>query len=88
VRRLSATEVARRFSEVVSRVLYEKETVIVERGKEPVCEIGPVRAAVTFTGADLVGLLGSLPDPGEEYLEAVEATIQSQPPADETRWRR
>jgi prevent-host-death family protein len=88
VRRLSATEVARRFSDVVNRVRYQNEVVIVERGKEPVCEIGPVESASPFTGADLVALLRSLPPPGEEYLEAVAKGIRKQPTAQETRWRR
>ena len=88
VRRLSATEVARRFSDVVNRVRYQNEIVIVERGKQPVCEIGPVEAAPCFTGADLVALLRSLATPGEAYLQAVEEGIRSQPRAEKTRWRR
>jgi hypothetical protein len=72
----------------VNRVRYQNEVVIVERGKEPVCEIGPVEAAPTFTGADLVALLSSLPSSGEAYLEAVEEGIRSQPKAGETRWQR
>ena len=88
VRRLSATEVARRFSEIVNRVRYQNEVVIVERGKQPVCEIGPVAAASPFTGADLVALLQSLPSAPDGYLEAVEAGVRGQPAAQETRWRR
>ncbi len=88
VRRLSATEVARGFSEVVNRVRYRNEVVIVERGGEPVCEIGPVAAASPFTGGDLVSLLRSLPSPAEEYFEAVEEGIREQPAAERIRWRR
>jgi prevent-host-death family protein len=88
VRHLSATEVARRFSDVVNRVRYRNEVVIVERGKEPVCEIGPVKGTPSFTGADLVALLRSLPPPGKAYLEAVEDGIRSQPRAERARWRR
>lgn len=88
IRRLSATEVVRHFSDVVNRVRYRNEVVVVERGREPVCEIGPVETAPGFTGADLVDLLRSLPAPGEEYLEAVEEGIRRQPPAQETSWRR
>ncbi len=88
VRRLSTTQVARRFSDVVNRVRYQNEVVIVERGREPVCAIGPVQPASTFTGADLVALLRSLPSPGTAYLEAVKEGIRRQPRAEEGKWPR
>ena len=65
---ISATDAARRFSEVLNRVRYRNETFVVKRGGEPVCEIVPVRAA-TFTGRDFVELLRSLPHPDKEYLD-------------------
>ena len=87
-RTLTATEVARNLSEVINRVRYMDETVVVERGGMSVCEIRPVYGAPLFTGADLADLLLVLPSPGEQYLEAVEAGIDSQPVAQKTSWRR
>ncbi|WP_422293722.1 type II toxin-antitoxin system Phd/YefM family antitoxin [Candidatus Binatus sp.] len=75
---ISATDAARRFSEVVNRVRYRNETFIVKRGGEPVCEIVPV-STKSFTGRELVGLLRSLPQPGNEYLDAVEKHVRRQP---------
>jgi prevent-host-death family protein len=75
---ISATEAARRFSEVVNRVRYRNETFVVKRGGEPVCEIVPVRTK-TFTGRDFVGSLRSIPHPGKEYLDAVEEHVRKQP---------
>ena len=75
---ISATEAARRFSEVVNRVRYRNETFVVKRGGEPVCEIVPL-STKTFTGRDFVGLLRSLPHPGKKYLDAVEKHVRKQP---------
>jgi hypothetical protein len=88
LRRVSATEVSRNFSEMINRVRYNRETLLVERGGVSVCEIKPVYEGSSFTGSDLVDLLKSLPPPGEEYLDAVESGIKSHPKARETRWRR
>jgi prevent-host-death family protein len=76
---ISATDAARRFSEVVNRVRYRNETFVVKRGGVPVCEIVPVRNAEDFTGRDFVGLLRSLPHPGKKYLDAVEEHVRNQP---------
>jgi prevent-host-death family protein len=84
---ISATEAARRFSEVVNRVRYRNETFVVKRGGEPVCEIVPVRPAA-FTGRELVELLRSLPHPGKEYLDAVERHVRKQPRAEKSKWPR
>jgi prevent-host-death family protein len=75
---ISATEAARRFSEVVNRVRYRNETFVVKRGGEPVCEIVPVRTK-TFTGRDFVKLLRTLPHPDKEYLRTVEKHVRTQP---------
>ena len=47
-----------------------------------------VDTARRFTGSDLVELLRSLPDPGKEYLDEVEAVVARQAPAEDRVWRR
>lgn len=84
---ISATEAARRFSEVVNRVRYRNETFVVKRGGEAVCEIVPVRAAA-FTGRELAQLLRSLPHPGKAYLDVVERQVRKQPRAEKSKWPR
>jgi prevent-host-death family protein len=84
---ISATDAARRFSQVVNRVRYRNETFIVKRGGVPVCEIVPVRNA-TFTGREFVELLRSLPHPDKEYLETVEKHVRRQPKAEKSKWPR
>jgi antitoxin (DNA-binding transcriptional repressor) of toxin-antitoxin stability system len=83
---ISATYAARRFSEILNRVRDRNETFVVKRRGEPICEIVPVRTK-TFTGRDLVELLRSLPQPGEDYLDAVERRVRNQPTAEKSKWR-
>jgi hypothetical protein len=80
--RITATELARRLSDVLNRVRYAQETFVVERGGLTVCEIRPSAWASRLTGRDLVDLLRTLPHPGETYLSAVEAAVNGQPPAE------
>ena len=77
-RRLSATELAKRLSDVLNRVHYQRETVIVERGGKPLCQLTPVPASLDFHLSDLVALLDSLPSPGEEWAEAVAQGVAEQ----------
>lgn len=74
---ITATEAARRFSEVVNRVRYRNESFVVKRGGEPVCEIVPVKPP--FTGRELTVLLRTLPHPDKGYLKAVEKYVRRQP---------
>lgn len=76
--KISATEAACNFSDLVNRVYYKGETFVVERGGEPVCEISPV-APVRFTGAEFVQLLSRLPRPDHAYFDLIEELNQNQP---------
>ena len=85
---VSATEAARNFSELINRVHYRRQTFLVERGGQAVCEIRPAYEATGFKGADLVRLLASLPQAPAAYLDAVAEGLENQPAAEETRWPR
>lgn len=85
--RISATEAARTFSELMNRVRYRGESFVVERSGKPICEILPARPP-QFSGAELVSLLRSLPKPDEEYLAIVEHLITKQPTVAESEWQR
>ena len=84
---ITATEAARRFSEVVNRVRYRNETFVVKRGGEPVCEIVPVRSS-PFVGRDLVELLRTSPHPGKAYAKAVEKHVRGQSKTPKSKRRR
>ena len=84
--RISATQAARSFSELMNRVRYRGESFVVERGGKPICEILPARPP-KFNGADLAALLRSLPKPDKAYLKIVEEVAAKQPNVAESRWR-
>ena len=88
LRRLSATELARSLSDVLNRVRYQRETVIVERGGKAVCQIAPVPSSLDFDLSDLVALLDSLPSPGEEWAEAVAESVAEQDEFEGFEWPR
>jgi prevent-host-death family protein len=85
--RISATEAARRFSDLLNRVRYRGEEFVVERGGEPVCRIVPARPAKP-TLADLARILESAPKPDPAYWDAVEDAIRRQPKLPKSLWRR
>jgi prevent-host-death family protein len=74
---ISATEAARRFSEILSRVRYRDETFVVKRGGVPVCEIVPVR-----------GELLKPPHPDREAPEARDRQVRKQPKAEKSKRRK
>ncbi len=85
--RISATEAARSFSELMNRVRYRGESFVVERSGKPICEILPAKPP-KFSGAEFANLLRSLPKPDEEYLAVVEEVVTKQPTVAESGWRR
>ena len=85
--RVSATEAARKFSEILNRVAYKGESFVVERSGRPVCEISPARAA-KFTARDFVEMLKSAPRPDEQYFDDVEEVIKKRQPVAASPWRR
>jgi antitoxin (DNA-binding transcriptional repressor) of toxin-antitoxin stability system len=85
--RISATQTARRFSELMNRVRYRGESFVVERGGKPVCEILPAQPT-KFSGRELADLLRSLPKPDEGYFALVESLVAKQRKVAESKWPR
>jgi len=85
--RISATQAARSFSELMNRVRYRRESFVVERGGKPICELLPATPP-KFSGAELANLLRSLPEPDEKYLAVVEDLIAEEPTVAESGWQR
>lgn len=86
MRRISATELGKNLSDVLNRVHYRGETVLVERGGKPVCQIAPLVHIEDFTLTNLMEVLGSLGEPGSAYAEAVRAGIAEQDNFEGTHW--
>jgi len=88
VRRLTATELARKLSDVLNRVYYQGETVVVERGGKPVCQLTPAPAPLAFQLSDLVTLFDSMSAAGEEWAEAVARGVAEQDEFEGFEWPR
>jgi len=84
---MSATEAARTFSDLLNRVQYRGETVVIERGGTPVCEITPAKP-LRFTLAEHVRLLRSGPRPDPGYWDDVERITREQPAVESSPWGR
>jgi len=65
---IRATEAARNFSDLLSRVAYGRETFVVTRGAKPVAEIRPITKVVML--ADLPKLMANLPHLSLEEADA------------------
>ena len=82
---ISATEAARRFSDIVNRVVYRREEFVIERGGQPVCRIvpaGPPRSTL----ADLAELLSAIPKADSAFWDEVEALTKNQSDVPESSW--
>ncbi len=82
---ISATEAARRFSDILNRVVYRREEFVIERGGEPVCRIipaGPPRCTL----ADLHHLLSAIPKPDPAFWDEVEELSKNQVDAPKSSW--
>lgn len=70
--RLSATEVARKFSAVVNRVGAGEEIEVVRNGV-PVVEMRPISTGHLISASRWVELMESAPSPDEDFARDVEA---------------
>ena len=86
--RVTATEAARKFSEILNRVAYKGESFIVERSGHPVCEIRPAAKRKEFTAADFAKMIKSVPRPDDQYFDDVEEVIKNRQPVAPSPWQR
>jgi antitoxin (DNA-binding transcriptional repressor) of toxin-antitoxin stability system len=85
--RITATEAARKFSEILNRVAYKRESFIVERNGKPICEISPSEKKGIST-RELIEILRSSPRPDKGYFKILEKITREQPPVAPSPWDR
>ena len=78
--RITATELARTLSEVLSRVRYRGERFVVERNGEAVAEISPAQPNKPLTLSNFVEWYLSLPRPDDKFADDLEEIQLAQPP--------
>ena len=86
--RITATEAARKFSEILNRVAYKGETFVVERSGRTICEISPIAQGKRFTAADFAEMINSAPRPDDQYFDDVEEIIRNRQPIAPSPWQR
>ncbi len=63
---LSVTEVARHFSELISRVRFYGDRIVLTKGGKPVAELRPTKEAARICAGDLPAFFSQLPHLGPE----------------------
>ena len=84
--RITATKLAKSFSDALNRVRYRGERFIIERNGEPIAELGPHGPAEGITLSQLVALLDEVPPAGEDFADDLEAIQAAQPRANVPAW--
>ncbi len=85
--RVTATEAAKKFSDILNRVAYKGDSFVVERRGKPLCEISPIKGKKLRT-RELIKLLKSGPHPDEDYLKIEEEIISNRQPMAPSPWDR
>jgi len=85
--RVTATEAARNFSELLNRVRFERETFVILRGGEAVGQLTPVEPTQAPTLRDLVKFLEQTERPDDQFGRDLEAIQAEQLPPGESPWR-
>jgi antitoxin (DNA-binding transcriptional repressor) of toxin-antitoxin stability system len=75
---ITATELAKRLSDVLNRVKYRGERFVVQRNGETIATIAPAKGQPATTARELIARVGDLPFPGEGFGDDVEAAQAAQ----------
>jgi antitoxin (DNA-binding transcriptional repressor) of toxin-antitoxin stability system len=82
MRTITATEAARRFSDLLDAI-ERGETITITRGHHPVAEIGPARRR---TGADLRAALTDIAPPDERFADDIADALALVTPEERDPW--
>jgi antitoxin (DNA-binding transcriptional repressor) of toxin-antitoxin stability system len=84
--KITATELARSLSEVLSRVQYRNERFVVQRNGEAVAALIPLTAPEGVMLHDALTALGRLRMPDDDFANDLEEIQENQPPAEFPDW--
>ena len=86
--RVSATEAARTFSDLLNRIRYRGDEFVIERGGEPICRMVPATTSSNLTMRQLADLLRDLPVPDRGYAADVRSASRHQARLPRSPWGR
>lgn len=82
IRSITATHLARNFSDLLNQVRYQQVTLEVMRGNEPIAYVTPVLMATGYPIAQLDRLLSGLPrlsnEESQQFLEDIHCGVTDQ----------
>ena len=86
--RMSVTQAARQFSDLLNRVFYQGTVVELERGNKVIARLSPAVPESIVKVKDLNRLFAELPSLGEgaKALEKDLADIRNQAPKEQNQW--
>ncbi len=84
--RVTATEAARQFSDLLNRVRYEGETFVITRGGEEIGQLSPTSPDRPMTLRGLFEILKRESSPDPDFADDLETIQRDQPPAGEAPW--
>jgi antitoxin (DNA-binding transcriptional repressor) of toxin-antitoxin stability system len=85
--RLSATAAARGFSDLLNRVEYRGETILIERNGHTVCTIAPATPS-TCTAIELWEVLKTIPRADPKFADDLERIARRQARVARSPWER
>ena len=85
--RISATDLSRSLSDVLSRVRYREERFVIERNGEAIALLTPLGPGRRTTMRQLVELLKGVPRPDDGFADDLETVQRSQEPVGSPPWR-
>jgi antitoxin (DNA-binding transcriptional repressor) of toxin-antitoxin stability system len=84
--KVTATEAALRFPDLLERVRRERETFLIVRGDEEVGRLTPAEPSQPFTLLELLDLLQEHGHPDPQFAEDLEEIQAAQPPLGDEPW--
>lgn len=85
-RKVTATEAARNFSELLNRVRYGRESFVILRGGEEVGQLVPPPLSSKATLRNLIEALERIPRPDPQFADDLEKIQAEQPPMGDSPW--
>ncbi|MGH2617974.1 MAG: hypothetical protein ACRDJC_22325 [Thermomicrobiales bacterium] len=83
---ISATELARRLSDILNRVKYRGERFAIQRNGETLATLAPRTAASGTTWAEFTAKVRNLEFPGDGFADDIEAIQAAQGLAEMPEW--
>ncbi len=84
--KITATELAKNLSDILSRARYRRESFVIERNGETVAQLGPAEPEIGVNLRDIREELRKIPRPDQKFADDLEAIHAMQGAIDTGPW--